>query len=55
MNTVSAKSPNFDEPRREKEGFLAMRARLGRQAGLDFAREIALDERDGSQHGQTDA
>jgi uncharacterized cupin superfamily protein len=33
MNTVSAKSPNFDEPRLEKDGFHAMRARLGRQAG----------------------
>ena len=33
MNSVSATSPNFDEPRLEKEGFHAMRARLGRQAG----------------------
>jgi uncharacterized cupin superfamily protein len=26
-------TPDFDEPRRDKEGFHAMRARLGRQAG----------------------
>ena len=28
--------------------------RLGRQAGLHLAREIALDERDGNQNGQPD-
>ena len=34
----------------EEEG-----GRLGRQAGFDLAGEIALNQGDGDQHGQTDA
>ena len=33
MTKPSIRTPDFDEPRREKEGFYALRARLGRQAG----------------------
>ena len=33
MSRASIARPHFDEPRRDKEGFYAMRARLGRQVG----------------------
>ena len=33
MSTPSIVTPDFDEPRHDREGFFAMRARLGRQAG----------------------